>query len=132
MIPEILSILDFRSNNDIHQPIIKALNLIKKYAQTGLHYFPLIEDIQIEGVVRSINREIIIEKDDKGRERVNRINYEISTLQALRDQLRCKEIWGTGADRYRNPDEDLPTDFEERREENYKALHQPLDEGIIA
>jgi TnpA family transposase len=87
----------------------------------------LTEDIPIEGVVRSINREIIIEKDDKGRERVNRINYEISALQALRDQLRCKEIWVTGADRYRNPDEDLPTDFEERREENYKALHQPLD-----
>jgi hypothetical protein len=33
----------------------------------------------------------------------------------------------TGANRYRNPDEDLPTDFEECREENYKALHQPLD-----
>ncbi len=32
-----------------------------------------------------------------------------------------------GADQYRNPDEDLPIDFEERREENYKALKQPLD-----
>jgi hypothetical protein len=31
------------------------------------------------------------------------------------------------ANRYRNPDEDLPTDFEERREENYKALKQPLN-----
>ena len=27
----------------------------------------------------------------------------------------------------RNPDEDLPIDFEQRREENYKALKQPLD-----
>ncbi|KYC88410.1 hypothetical protein B4102_4045 [Heyndrickxia sporothermodurans] len=32
-----------------------------------------------------------------------------------------------GANRYRNPDEDLPADFEERREENYKALNQPLN-----
>lgn len=55
------------------------------------------------------------------------INYEIVSLQALRDKLRCKEIWVVGADRYRNPDEDLPTDFQERREENYKALKQPLD-----
>jgi hypothetical protein len=32
-----------------------------------------------------------------------------------------------GANRYRNPDEDLPADFEDCREENYKALNQPLD-----
>jgi hypothetical protein len=38
-----------------------------------------------------------------------------------------------GANRYRNPDDDLPIDFEERREENYKALKQPLDaEAFIA
>lgn len=69
-----------------------------------------------------------MEKDEeKGQERINRMNYEIVVLQALRDKLRCKEIWVVGADRYRNPDEDLPTDFEERRTENYKALKQPLD-----
>lgn len=33
----------------------------------------------------------------------NRINYEICALQALRDQLRCKEIWVKGADKFRNP-----------------------------
>ncbi|GGF69185.1 hypothetical protein GCM10010912_12890 [Paenibacillus albidus] len=32
-----------------------------------------------------------------------------------------------GANRYRDPDKDLPADFEERREENYKALKHPLD-----
>ncbi len=37
------------------------------------------------------------------------------TFQALRDRLRCKEIWVVGADRWRNPDEDLPRDFEARR-----------------
>lgn len=127
MVPEILSILHFRSNNEAHQPVIRALELIQKYADSGLHYFPITEDIPIEGVIRSVNREIVVEKDDKGQERINRINYEISALQALRDKLRCKEIWVVGANRYRNPDEDLPADFEERREENYKALKQPLD-----
>ncbi|WP_088225402.1 Tn3 family transposase [Desulfosporosinus sp. FKB] len=127
MIPEILSILQFQSNNEVHRPVIKALELIKKYAQTGLHYFPASEDIPVDGVIRSVNKEIIIEKDDNGQERINRINYEISALQALRDRLRCKEVWVKGADRYRNPDEDLPADFEIRREENYKALNQPMD-----
>ncbi|MEU0373906.1 hypothetical protein ABZ070_27335 [Streptomyces sp. NPDC006283] len=30
-----------------------------------------------------------------------------------------------GADKWRNPDEDLPQDFAERREENYRELHKP-------
>jgi hypothetical protein len=42
-------------------------------------------------------------------------------LQALRVQLRCKEIWVVGANRYRNPDEDLPADFEVERVPYYAA-----------
>lgn len=51
MVPEILSILDFRSNNEVHRPVIRALELIKKYVNTGLHYFPLTNDIPIDGVI---------------------------------------------------------------------------------
>ena len=47
----------------------------------------------------------MVEKDAEGRQRVNRITYEICVLEALREKLRCKEIWVVGADRYRNPDE---------------------------
>jgi TnpA family transposase len=127
MVPEILNTLEFRSNNEIHQPIIKALEIIKKYYNVGTHYFSDTEYIPIDGVIKSVMNDAVIEKDDLGKERINRINYEIVTLQSLRDKLRCKEIWVVGANRYRNPDEDLPTDFEERREENYRALKQPLD-----
>jgi hypothetical protein len=42
IVPEILNILDFRSNNEVHRPVVRALELIKKYNQTGMHYFPLI------------------------------------------------------------------------------------------
>jgi hypothetical protein len=127
MVPQILLNLEFCSNNDVHRPVIKALELIKRYTESTAHYFSDIEDIPVDGVIRSGVKEMVMEKDDKGCERVNRINYEIITLQTLRDKLRCKEIWVNGANRYRNPDEDLPTDFEERREENYQALKQPLD-----
>lgn len=129
MVPEILDTLEFRSNNEVHQPIIKALEIIKKYYKVGTHYFSNTEFIPIDGVVRPVMRDAVIEKDENGQERINRMNYEIVTLQSLRDKLRCKEIWVVGADRYRNPDEDLPADFEDRREENYKALNQPLDAG---
>jgi TnpA family transposase len=127
MVPEILNILNFSSNNDIHRPVIKALELIKKYNGVSSHYFAENEVIPIDGVVKPGMKEAVMEKDNDGEERINRINYEIVTLQTLRDKLRCKEIWVKGANRYRNPDEDLPADFEERREENYKALKQPLD-----
>ena len=51
-------------------------------------------------------------------------------LQALRDQLRCKEIWVVGADRYRNPEDDVPADFEEQKIGCYAALHLPRDAGF--
>lgn len=64
--------------HELQQIGIKALELIKKHAQTGSHYFPSSEVIPVDGVIRSANREIVIEKDDNGQERINRINYEIS------------------------------------------------------
>ena len=48
-------------------------------------------------------------------------------FQTLRDKLRCKEIWVAGADKWRNPDDDLPADFEANRAENYAQLRKPLD-----
>jgi hypothetical protein len=51
----------------------------------------------------------------------------ICTFQALREQLRGKEIWVVGADKWRNPDQDLPHDFEAHRDAHYAALRKPLD-----
>ena len=85
------------------------------------------ESVPLDGVVPIAWRDAVIERDAQGRTRVNRITYEICVLQALREQLRCKEIWVGGADRYRNPDEDLPADFEARRDEHYAALGLPRD-----
>jgi hypothetical protein len=115
MVPEMLKTLTFRSNNAAHQPVIQALDLIRLYADTKLHTFPADEDVPLDSIVRGLWREAVIEKDAQGRERVNRITYEICVLEVLREQLRCKEIWVVGADRYRNPDEDLPVDFDAQR-----------------
>jgi TnpA family transposase len=45
----------------------------------------------------------------------------------LREKVRCKEVWVAGAYRFRNPDEDLPQDFDARRDEYYKTLNQPRE-----
>lgn len=133
MVPEILKTLEFYSNNDVHKPIIEALEIIKQNAGSGFRYFSLLDNIPTEGVIRPKWRKFIIEKDEHGQERINRINYEICVLQALRDKLRCKEIWVKGAYKYRNPDEDLPVDFEKNRIQHYKALNKPMDvEDLIS
>jgi hypothetical protein len=76
-------------------------------------------------------QDLIIEQDQDGLERINRINYEVCVLQALRAGLRCREIWALGADKFRNPDEDLPTDFEAKRAEYFAALNQSQDAEVF-
>lgn len=48
-------------------------------------------------------------------------------LAQLRDRVRSKEIWIIGADRYRNPDDDLPADFSANRDSYYAGLELTQD-----
>jgi hypothetical protein len=41
--------------------------------------------------------------------------------------LRAREIWVEGANRYRNPDNDLSTDWSTKRDTYYEALHRTTD-----
>jgi TnpA family transposase len=127
LVPKVLQALEFRSNNDGHRPVIRALELLRRYADSKLRVFPAEEDVPLDGVVSGLWRDAVIEPDAQGRQRINRITYEICVLQALREQLRCKEIWVVGANRYRNPDEDLPADFEAERAAYYAALKLPVE-----
>ena len=127
MLPSLLNLLEFRSNNEIHKPVIEALELLKKYIGSRERYYDSNENVPTEGIVSASLSELILEPLDDGSIKINRINYELAVLQALRDGLRCKEIWVVGANRYRNPEEDLPTDFEKQREVYYQALQQPED-----
>jgi TnpA family transposase len=128
---DLLTALDFRSNNDVHRPVIRALELIRRYAETRLRTYPIEEDVPLDGIVRPLWRDAVVDQDPQGCPRVDRITYEICALEALRDQLRCKEVWVAGANRFRNPDEDLPADFDAQRTAHYQALGLPLDAGAF-
>jgi hypothetical protein len=127
LLPPLLDTLQFRSNNDAHQPIILAMELLKRYVGSKARTFRLDEVVPIRGVVRPGWRELVVERDKKGRQRVNRISYELFVLEAVRERVRCKEVWVSGADRYRNPDDDLPADFAVRRDAYYQELGQPVE-----
>ncbi|MGH3518504.1 MAG: Tn3 family transposase [Haloechinothrix sp.] len=128
----LLEVLEFRSNNTAHHPVIDALTLIGRYAKAGnLTYYPLGENVPAHRGATGDWSDLVYRTDTKGRRRVARMVYEVVTFQALREQLRCKEIWVVGADSWRNPDEDLPADFEERRADNYRELRKPLDPTVF-
>lgn len=127
MLPQILDVLEFRSNNTARRPVIDALDLLKAYRVSGQQYFSIDDVVPIEGIVKGKWCDIVVEEDKDNKNRVNRINYEICVLQALRERLRSKEIWVVGADRFRNSDEDLPADFEANRVAYYEAMKQPQD-----
>lgn len=129
---DLLEVLEFRSNNSAYRPVIDALALIKRYAKAGnTRYYPLGEHAPAHRGTEGHWSELVYRDDNRGHRRVVRMVYEVATLQALREQLRCKEVWVVGADRWRNPDEDLPVDFESRRVEHYGELRKPLDPSVF-
>jgi len=127
MVPLLLHALTFRSNNRLHQPIIRALDVLVAHAQTKAASYPADVDVPIDGVVRFSWEPLVLEPGTDGLPRVNRINYELCVLQTLREKLRCREVWVEGAGRYRNPDADLPADFDVARPTYYAALQLPHD-----
>lgn len=124
---ELLDVLEFRSNNATHRPVLDALDLIKRHADARLTYYPAGETVPTHKGLLGDWTSLVFNDTGKAGRRVVRVVYEICTFQALRERLRCKEIWVVGADRWRNPDEDLPADFEAHRAAHYAALRKPLD-----
>jgi len=127
----IIKNLNFRSNNKAYKDFIKAVGILKKYADTRSALYPADEEIPTDKIVTLSWQEFVFETDKKDRIRINRIAYEICVLNELRDRLKCKEVWVENADRFRNPDEDLPVDFEEKREQYYQQIFQPMDSNIF-
>jgi hypothetical protein len=130
MLPVILKHLEFCSNNEVHRPIIQALELLKKYVDVPLSqaHFASAETVPLDDIVPATWRKAVVKQDKTGKsEQVNRINYELCVLHTLREKVRSKELWVQHANRFRNPDDDLPKDFEAKRSTYYDALRQPQD-----
>jgi hypothetical protein len=125
-----LDALTFRSNNAVHRPVIDALAVLQANRDSRRQYYD-VDEVPIEGVVPKKWRHIVIDLSKEGTERVNRIDYEVCVLRALRKRLRIKEIWVEGADRYRDPEQDLPADFDEKRDIYYDMLKVPKDAKIF-
>lgn len=124
MLPRLLAALDFRCNNSAHRPVMDALALLRRYAaRERVQFYDDTDRVPLDGVVPASWRSAVVD----GPGRVARVPYELCVLVALRDAIRRREVWVAGAGRWRDPEADLPTDFEEHREAHYAALRAPLD-----
>lgn len=126
MLPELLNNLEFRCTNPQHKPLMQALEVVTSLLQCKKSLFPEDIEVPLKGIVPASWIPLVVE-DGK----VNRAAYEICVLRALREQLRCREIWVVGGRRYRDPEEDLPQDFEERKAFYYDDLGIPMDAKIF-
>lgn len=131
ILPLILDALEFRSNNRRHQPVIKALDWLRATRQDKQRQFALDSKPPLKGIVSAQWEELVLEEDQSGALQVHRIPYELCALEALRERLRCREIWVVGAERFGNPDTDLPPDFEANRATYYEVLNQPTDPEVF-
>lgn len=125
MLPNLLGALDFRCNNRAYRPVMDALGLLRRYTDrpARLKHYDAAEKVPIEGVVPREWRDAVVD----GSGRVERVSYEVCVLRSLRDAIRRREVWVVGAARWRNPEDDLPADFEDNRDVHYDALGQPQD-----
>ena len=102
-----------------------AIDLLARYAGAGSDQklYAAGEKVPVDGVVPKAWLDGVVDGDG----RVERIPYELCVLIALRDALRRREVYVQGAGRWKDPDEDLPGDFEDNRDVHYAELGKPLD-----
>lgn len=122
---EILDILEIRSNNTT---LLSALEIIKKYRNDKEEHYPTeVNKIPIEGLINKNDREFVLGfKEGSTTPTILRKDYEYAIFKYLRDGLKTKAVWLEGAFKYRNPEHDIPKDFEANKEYYYGILNQPL------
>lgn len=120
----LLDAFEFKTNIKKSQRLLKAIKFIKSYKEQAMKYYPNTKLVPIKHVIAKDWLPLVLEKQEAITQ-INCFNYEIAVLEEVRKQLRCKKIWITGSIRYRNPDEDLPKDFAERKEYYYNLLGLP-------
>ena len=64
---KLLQVLEFRSNNTEHQPVLDGLKLILRYAEAKTTFYPRGETVVLDGVLKEDWREFAVSADHRGR-----------------------------------------------------------------
>lgn len=130
MIFEILNNIEIKTNNI---SLLTALAIVIKHQNSRKDFYPV--DVSATtpttGLVHKNDMAFILSNEPyKGNgdanHMISRKDYEYAIFKYLRDSLKTKETWLEGSFKYRNPEYDIPQDFEDNKEYYYGALGQPL------
>lgn len=123
----ILKTFSFKEDHSKYRAVLKAIDFINEHCD-GSEAEYCIESELIEGVISENWHSMVVLTDADDRNiKVSKYHYELAILEKLQSLLTFKAIWIEKSYRYRNPTEDIPRDFEEKRENYYKMLELPLD-----
>lgn len=122
----IFRVLDCMNLHSSNTNFLDAMKLIQRYHKNKLKYYPLTETIPTDNIISKQQQKHIFETDELGKQRVLKKDYECIILKLLRGKLMHKEVWVSGSYKYRDPIDDLPKDFEQRREEYCAMLNMPV------
>ena len=120
MVPDIMDHLEFR-NTYPNPQLVAALQLLKSYGGSKETTYPHGVTVPIKGIVPN-DWHFLVVGGTARHPQINCVAYEICVLMVLREKLRCREMWVVGARRYRNPGDDLPKDFVDKRSAYYADL----------
>lgn len=119
----LLEALEFETDNEEGVQVLKGVEWVLKYREQRGSFYPSSENIPMEGVISSGWRSCVMEEGGK----VHRMLYEMALFETLSQKLEHKIIWIKGSYRYRNPDEDSPKDFDQKKEFYYDLLDLPIE-----
>jgi hypothetical protein len=71
MLPALLDALEFHSNNAAHQPVVEAVELLRRYAGSRARYFDEAEEVPLAGVVPRDWERFVVKQTKAGVERVD-------------------------------------------------------------
>lgn len=131
----LLDVLDFGTDDTLSR-ILKALNFLKVINtaedNTSLKdrlYDPvLIRKLVPEGWESFIKSEQI---EHPTKVRINWHAFELAMFEKLEIELSVKNIWVKQSYRYRNPEEDVPADFDENEDYYFDLLGLPKDVDVF-
>lgn len=124
----VLDALEFCSSNN---NFLNALTFIKLHQHSKAEFYSLTESVPMDNILTLQEREKVLRYDQNQEHRVCRKDYEYAVFHQLQKKLKHKEVWVKGSIKYRNPDEDLPQDFDVCRDEYYQKLRLPLSSDMF-
>ena len=116
----IMEVLDFDSSSE--KELINAIKLIKLNLNSHSQYYPKNITISLDQIVKPLHKNKVLNDHN----RVKRLDFELCVMHKLRNKLRIREVWVEDGYKYRNPEKDLPQDFETNKEKYFSLLEQPI------